>query len=183
VLFHGEIVASALMLTTTACLSTAGTPSSDGGTDGDLPRCTIDSDAGLGVSAPPCYPESTKPSGACRTGAATCAFCSYPPCPVSSGLIGPRTFYECSCTAGSWSCGVVSERDSGCLVALSCLAPDGGLAVSCLSGGGVSCAMAEGGDMPMCVLAPASEETPCGVDYCASGCTCSDPARPSCLCQ
>jgi hypothetical protein len=178
---NGERLVLALMLMTAGCTSASRRSSSDGGTDGSMARCSVDSDAGLGISAPPCYPESAKPSGACPSGAATCAFCSYPPCPVSSGLIGPRTFYECSCMDGSWSCAVVSRRGGECLSALSCLGPDGGLAVSCLSGGGVSCTMPEGGTQPICAFAFFS--TPCGVDSCASGCTCSDPAQPSCICK
>jgi hypothetical protein len=177
----GEGLAFTLMLIASACFPAASKTSPDSGTDGSLPRCAIDSDAGLGISAPPCFPESTKPSGACPRGSVTCAFCSYPPCPVSSGLIGPRTFYECGCVDGSWNCRAVAQRGGGCLAVLSCLGPDGGLAVSCLSGAGVSCVMPEGGTAPICAFAFSS--TPCGVDTCASGCACSDPAKPSCLCQ
>lgn len=179
---YRESRVAAMVLIATGCLSSPD-KSNSGGADGALLPCAVNSDAGVSVSGPPyCYPESTKPSGACSNHTPTCGFCGYPPCPVGSGLIEPHTYYECSCTAGAWSCGVVRQFGTDCAPVLSCLGPDGGLAVSCISGAGVSCQMNDASG-PVCVLAGGTTPTPCGNDSCAIGCTCADPVKPACACQ
>jgi hypothetical protein len=177
-------VAGAFVLLANGCLSGATTTArSDSGAVASRPPCAIDSDAGVGSSGPPyCYPESTKPEGACLAHTPMCAFCSYPKCAVSSGLIEPHTFYECSCTGGTWNCRVVGQFGTQCPAVLTCLGPDGGLGVSCLSGGGESCEMPEGGSEPVCVFAHGLVPS-CGKDSCSIGCTCVDPSGPTCACQ
>jgi hypothetical protein len=181
---HAASIAAPLLLAASACSSNRETSGPEAGTDGGPPSCVIDSDAGVGVTGPPyCYPESTKPSGPCTSGAPTCTFCGYLPCPVPSGLIEPHTFYECSCAAGSWSCRALSQFGDACAPVLSCLGPDGGLAVVCLSGAGVSCTMFDGGAGPVCALAGGVTPIPCGLDSCFGGCTCPDPSTSTCACQ
>lgn len=172
----------------TGCSSGGGATPSDAGDDrvsspdGEMQQCAVNSEAGIGGAfGPACFPETAKPSGVCGSREPNCAFCSYPLCPVTSALLSPRTVYECACTLGSWSCTVVHDTEAGCVPVLSCLGPDGGVAASCISGQGVSCAMPEGGTGPVCVITP--QAAACGDDSCAAGCVCSDPMAPSCACQ
>jgi hypothetical protein len=184
-----KVAAAIASFAVCACSSSSSTPSheGDGGDSGvadaasdDGPlRCAVDSDAGIGSFGPPCYPESAKPSGACGD-AVSCAFCSYPDCPAYSDLLGAKTFYQCSCTAGAWDCEVAAQMGSGCLPALSCLGPDGGLAVSCLSNLDISCVVLDGSAEPTCGFVAGAD--PCGNDSCGPGCTCLDPSVPSCAC-
>jgi hypothetical protein len=170
-----------MLLGCAGCSSPSGAPTSDGGADGREPQCAVDSDADPIGFDPTCYPEWVKPSGPCISHTPACHFCSYAQCPVNSALLSPQTFYDCSCAAGSWNCNVISQPGRGCAPTLSCLGPDGGLAASCISATGQSCAMPDGGTSPICIFA--LESTPCGDDSCATGCTCSDPAVPSCACK
>ncbi|MDP8999581.1 MAG: hypothetical protein M3O46_05660 [Myxococcota bacterium] len=173
---------TAVVVVAAGCSSSARQSTYD---DGGVQQCEVDSDAGVSASGPPyCYPESTKPSGACSKDT-PCRFCGYPACLVGSGLIEPRTFYECSCVAGNWSCSVLRQSGTECGAVLSCFGPDGGLAVSCRSGAGVSCQMPDGASVPVCVLAGGTTPQPCGNDSCALGCTCSnaDPANAACTCR
>ncbi len=149
-------------------------------------QCQIRSDAALGWGGDFCYPESAKPSGRCSSDAPSCPFCSYPNCPVVSNLLTPRTFYDCSCVEGSWTCAVVRQAGSTCAPTISCLPGDGGTGVACLVESGESCGMADDGGGPICVLTSGvlagRPATRCGGGSCSSGCTCSDPVAPTCSC-
>lgn len=82
--------------------------------DGAGTTCGVSTTAGeMNIFGATCYPLTAMPQGAC-TGdeGGQCAFCAYRPC--APGGTGPRTFYECACTGGTWSCGVVSEDGSSC---------------------------------------------------------------------
>ena len=150
-------------------------------------QCQILSDAAVGSGGALCYPETAKPSGRCSAEAPSCPFCAYPNCPVISELITPRTYYDCTCVAGLWICAVVRRLGSGCAPTIACLQSDGGTGAACLVSSGESCAMAEDGGGPICLLTSGvltdRPTTRCGAGSCASGCTCSDPAEPSCTCQ
>jgi hypothetical protein len=150
-------------------------------------QCQIHADAAIGTVGDLCYPESAKPNGPCSSDAPACPFCSYPSCPVLSNLLTPRTFYDCTCVAGSWSCAVVRQAGSACAPTISCLQADGETGAVCLVESGESCGMAADGGGPICVLTSGvltgRPATSCGGGSCSDGCSCSDPVAPACTCQ
>jgi hypothetical protein len=136
--------------------------------DAGSASCAVDSDAGISPNGPPyCYPESTKPSGPCPKGSPACSFCGYPPCSIQSLMVGPHTYYQCSCANGSWDCQVSRQFGSACPAVLSCFGPDGGLGTVCLSGAGISCARNQ--DAPFCVFAGGQVPQPCGDRFVRGG--------------
>jgi hypothetical protein len=149
-------------------------------------RCEIRSDAAIGAAGALCYPEAAKPTGPCASDAPSCPFCAYPNCPIISDLLSPRTFYDCTCAAGSWSCKVVRQVGNDCAPTIACLRSDGGRAAACLVESGESCAVSPDGGLPICVLTDGvltdRPSVRCGGGSCADGCTCSDPVAPSCTC-
>lgn len=84
-----------------------------GGADAPLctPRCAYDG----GVETPGFYSVEALPSGACTSEGATCGLevrirC----CGGSSSVQGPVNGMRCTCTRGTWSCGIESQGAATC---------------------------------------------------------------------
>jgi hypothetical protein len=64
------------------------------------------------------------PTGACDGDASDCTICALPV--LCSPSYGPRVFYTCSCSGGSWSCGISGLDNAACTPADASAADDGG---------------------------------------------------------
>jgi hypothetical protein len=76
--------------------------------DSGGPACTVTADPATVLGGIACYPSSAMPSGSC-TGMSNCSFCSQL-CPPS----GPRLFYDCACSNGTWMCSLSGQDAVAC---------------------------------------------------------------------
>jgi hypothetical protein len=61
-----------------------------------------------------CFPGGPM-TGICTEGTPACSYCALPV--LCTPTYGPRSFYACVCSGGSWSCSLVSQDGSVCIPA------------------------------------------------------------------
>jgi hypothetical protein len=82
----------------------------------------------------------TLPAGACvpDPNEPVCKLIVRAPCPCTN-IQSPRSFYDCTCVEGNWSC-VLTSQDTGiCPGPVACVGEDGGLVCFGNDGGVVAC--------------------------------------------
>jgi hypothetical protein len=99
----------------TGATSGVGAGSSTTSGDGGLPACLV-GPVGPGlpidVYGAECFPGGP-PTGECTAGTPACTYCALPS-GLCSPTYGPRTFYACACSNGSWSCTVSTQDETVC---------------------------------------------------------------------
>jgi hypothetical protein len=123
-------VSSTSAATKVVSSSTVSTSTVDTG-GGPLADCPVAfGTQGLDVYGSTCFPGGP-PTGACEVGASACTYCAIPV--LCSPTYGPRTFYDCTCSDGAWSCTVSGLDGSLC-------APSDGGAVDAAGDGALGAA-------------------------------------------